>query len=155
MLDSDLAFLYKVPTKSLNLAVKRNRDRFPSDFMFQINGKEAELLRLQIETSKKGRGGRRYLPNVFTEQGVAMLSSVLKSKRAIQVNKAIMRAFVRLREIMDTHKDLAKKIEDLERKHSKHDKEIQIIFQAIKQLIDPPLPKIPKEPMGFRYRGKD
>lgn len=135
--------------------VKRNKDRFPNDFMFQINSREAELLRLQIETSKKGRGGRRYLPYVFTEQGVAMLSSVLKSKRAVQVNIAIMRAFVRLREIMATHKDLARKIEDLERKLGKYDKEIQIIFQVIKQLINPLEPKVPKEPMGFRDREND
>lgn len=155
MLDSDLAFLYKVPTKALNLAVKRNRNRFPSDFTFQLNNKESEFLRLQIETSKKGRGGRRYLPHAFTEQGVAMLSSVLKSERAVQVNIAIMRAFVKLREIMATHKDLARKIENLEKKYNKHDRDIQIVFQAIKQLIDPPAPKIPKEPMGFRDRSKD
>src|SRR6266487_3095454 len=95
MLDTDLAELYRVPTKSLNLAVKRNADRFPEDFMFQLTDDEAAGLRFHFETSKRGRGGRRYLPYAFTEQGVAMLSSVLRSSRAVQVNIAIMRTFVR------------------------------------------------------------
>ena len=112
MLDSDLAELYGVETFNLNKAVKRNIDRFPDDFMFQLSQEEAESLRFQIGMSKvSGRGGRRYLPYAFTEQGVAMLSSVLNSKRAVQVNIAIMRAFVKLRELLATHKDLAQKLE--------------------------------------------
>jgi len=111
MLDRDLADLYQVPTKSLNLAVRRNADRFPEDFMFQLTKEEVRSLRFQSETSNKGRGGRRYLPHAFTEHGVAMLSSVLNSKRAVQVNILIIRAFVKLREMLSTHKDLARKLE--------------------------------------------
>jgi hypothetical protein len=103
MLDADLAELYRVPTKSLNLAVKRNADRFPEDFAFQLTEAEVTALRFQFETSKRGRGGRHYLPRAFTEQGVAMLSGVLRSARAVQVNIAIMRAFVRLREMLMIH----------------------------------------------------
>lgn len=149
MLDSHLAGLYRVLTKNLNLAVRRNRDRFPEDFMFQLNEQEAEFLRLQIATSNVGSGGRRYLPYVFTEQGVAMLSSVLKSKRAVQVNILIMRAFVKLREVMATHKELAHKIEALERKYHAHDKELQIVFEAIQKLLEPP-PIPPKRAIGFK-----
>ena len=138
ILDSDLAELYGVPTKVLIQAVKRNIKRFPSDFMYQLTRQEVANLRSQIVTSK-GRGGRRYFPYVFTEQGVAMLSSVLKSERAIQVNIAIMRAFVRLRQILSTHKELAEKLAELEAKVSKHDKEIQAIFEVIRQLMAPPL----------------
>src|SRR5437870_5079988 len=112
MLDSDLAALYGVETFNLNKAVRRNMDRFPEDFMFQLTKEEAERLRFQIGISKPGRGGRRYVPYVFTEQGVAMLSSVLRSKRAVHVNIAIMRAFVRLRQILATHKELARKLEE-------------------------------------------
>lgn len=156
MLDFDLAKLYGVPPKAFNQAVKRNIERFPDDFMFQLLKEEALSLRSQFVTIKKGRGQHsKYQSFAFTEQGVAMLSSVLKSKRAILVNVAIIRAFVKLRELISTHKDLAHKIEDLERKYGKHDREIQIIFQAIKRLIDPPLPKTPKEPIGFRDRSKD
>jgi hypothetical protein len=108
MLDSDLAELYQVPTKVLNQAVRRNFDRFPSDFMFQLNEEELEGLRSQIVTSKVGRGGRRYTPYAFTEHGVAMLSSVLSSKRAVALNILIIRAFVRLREYLATHKDLSR-----------------------------------------------
>ena len=135
MPDSDLAEPYQVPTKSVNLAVRRNIMRFPADFMFQLSQAEADSLRFQIETSKAGRGGRRYLPYVFTEQGIAMLSSVLNGDRAALVNIAIMRAFVKLREIMATHKDLAHKIEALERKYAAHDKQISVIFDAIKKLL--------------------
>jgi hypothetical protein len=166
MLDSELAFLYKVPTKRLNEAVKRNRKRFPNDFMFQLNKQEIKDLKFQIgipnlksQFATSSYGGRRTHPYVFTEQGVAMLSSVLKSERAVKVNIAIMRAFVRLREIMGTHKDLARKIEDLEKKYNNHDKDILLIFQAIKKLISSPAPKPidepPKEPLGFRDRSKD
>ena len=115
MLDADLAELYGVETRALLQAVSRNQKRFPEDFMFQMSKDEYELLRSQIVISKKGRGGRRYLPYVFTEQGVAMLSSVLRSERAVQVNIEIMRAFVRLRELVATHKDLARKLETLEK----------------------------------------
>src|SRR5881398_1944602 len=117
MLDTDLAELYRVPTKSLNLAVKRNADRFPEDFTFQLTDDEAAGLRFHFETSKRGRGGRRYLPYAFTEQGVAMLSSVLRSPRAVQVNIAIMRTFVRLREMLATNQKLRRKIEDMEKRY--------------------------------------
>ncbi|HQU43383.1 MAG: hypothetical protein B7Z73_01495 [Planctomycetia bacterium 21-64-5] len=148
LLDSDLAELYGVETKNLNKAAKRNLDRFPADFMFQLTADEAEALRFQIGTSKSSRGGRRYLPNAFTEQGVAMLSSVLRSKRAVQVNVAIMRAFVRLREILGTHKELAAKLAELERKLGEHDRKFQVVFEAIRQLMAPtPAPK--KRRTGF------
>jgi phage regulator Rha-like protein len=157
MIDFHLAELYGVQTKSLNLAVERNLDRFPEDFMFQLNPVEREglkkILRFQFETSSWG--GRRYLPYAFTEQGVAMLSSVLRSERAIQVNIAIMRAFVKLREILSAHKELAVKLGELEMKfvpkgsiRKKHDKEIQAIFRAIAELMAPP-PEKPKRPIGF------
>jgi len=116
LLDNDLAELYGVTTGNLNLAVRRNKIRFPSDFMFQLSDEETKCLLLQFAISKS-RGGRRTLPYAFTEQGVAMLSSVLKSQRAVLVNIAIMRAFVRLRELMGTHKDLAQKLEALEKKY--------------------------------------
>ncbi|OGW85830.1 MAG: hypothetical protein A2987_04840 [Omnitrophica bacterium RIFCSPLOWO2_01_FULL_45_10] len=152
MLDADLAGLYGVETKNMNLQVKRNIKRFPHDFMFQVTKKEN--LRLQIATSSYG--GRRYLPYVFTEQGIAMLSSVLNSERAIEVNIAIMRAFVRLREILLTHKDLAVKVEALELKYKNHDmrlseydKHITAIFEAIKKLMAPPTEK-PRRMIGFR-----
>jgi hypothetical protein len=148
MLDADLARLYGVTTFNLNKAVKRNIDRFPEDFMFQLTYEEAAALRFQIGISKpKGRGGRRYLPYVFTEQGVAMLSSVLRSKRAVRVNIEIMRAFVRLRQILSSHKDLARKLEELERRMGAHDQQIQAVFQAIRQLMAQPEPK--KRKMGF------
>jgi len=146
MLDSDLAKLYRVMTRDLNKAVKRNLERFPSDFMFQLNRKEAENLMFQIGTSSWG--GTRKLPYVFTEQGVAMLSSVLKSKRAIAVNVAIMRAFVKLREVLLTHKELAKKLEELERKYQLHESDIQAIFEVIKKLLEPP-PEPPKPRFGL------
>src|SRR5467141_1520665 len=114
MLDADLADLYQVLTKNLNKAVARNRDRFPEDFMFQLTAEEAESLRFQFGTSHEGRGGRRYLPYAFTELGVAMLSSVLNSARAVQMNILIMRAFVKLREVLASHQALARKIEKLE-----------------------------------------
>lgn len=153
MLDKDLAFLYKVKPIVMRQQVKRNAKRFPADFMFQLSQKEVNFLVSQnVIPSRKNLGG--YLPYVFTEQGIAMLSSVLNSERAILVNIAIIRAFVRLRELMATHKELAGKIIDLEKKYGKHDKEIQLIFQAIKQLIEPPAPEPPKEKLGFEYRGK-
>lgn len=146
MTDQDLAKLYGVSVKQINQQVKRNSFRFPEDFMFQLTRTEYDALRSQIVTSK-GKGGRRYLPYVFTEQGVAMLSSVLKSKRAVQVNIQIMRAFVKLREIISTHKELAQKLKELELKIDSHDTQIQAIFDVINQLIIPPDP--PKRKMGF------
>ena len=149
MLDADLAELYEVATKVLNRAVNRHLDRFPSDFMFQVTAEEAETLRCQFGTSNSGRGGRRYLPFVFTEQGVAMLSSVLNSKRAAQVNVMIMRAFVRLRELMITHKDLAVRLDALEQKYDQH---FAVVFRAIRQLLEPE-PK-PKRHIGFAAGSK-
>ena len=148
MLDADLAKLYGVTTSNLNKAVKRNRGRFPGDFMFQLTADEVGALRFHIGMSKpRGRGGRRYLPYVFTEQGVAMLSSVLNSEWAVQVNIAIMRAFVKLRETLTLHKALAKKLDALERSIIHHDAQIQGIFDAIRQLMTPP--KQPKRRIGF------
>ena len=146
MVDSDLADLYRVPTKVFNQAVKRNIKRFPKDFVFRLTAKEIRILRSQIVTSSWG--GRRTLPYAFTEQGVAMLSSVLNSERAVQVNIAIMRAFVKLREILTTHRDLAEKIAELERKYRQHDDKIQAVFDAIRELIEPPQVS-PKRRIGF------
>ena len=145
MLDRDLAELYGVKTFVLNQAVKRNIDRFPDDFMFKLNKDEARNLKSQIVMSSWG--GRRSLPYVFTEQGVAMLSSVLRSKKAVKVNIAIMRAFVRLRQVLSTHKELAHKFAELERKVVKHDGEIAVIFRAIQRLIAEPAPR--KKKIGF------
>jgi len=151
MLDSDLAELYEVPTKVLNQAVRRNLDRFPADFMFQLSEKELENLRSQIVTSSlgAGHGGRRYQPYAFTEHGVAMLSSVLASRRAIQLNILIVRAFVRLREYLATHKDLARKVEDVERTQVEHGAHIQQIYGYIERLLDP-APEPSKRRIGFR-----
>ena len=135
MLDADLAELYGVETRALLQAVSRNQKRFPEDFMFQMSKEEYELLRSQIVISKKGRGGRRYLPYIFTEQGVAMLSSVLRSERAVQVNIEIMRAFVRLREMIATHKDLVRKLEALEKRY---DAQFKVMFDAIRELMARP-----------------
>jgi len=147
MLDSDLAELYGVTTGNLNLAVRRNKSRFPQDFMFQLTAEEAKSLLLQTARSK-GRGGRRTPPSVFTEQGVAMLSSVLRSEQAVQVNIAIMRAFVRLRELLVIHKDLANKIEDLERQDAEHDAKFRVVFEAIRELVEQTPP--PKQSIGFK-----
>jgi len=148
ILDSDLANLYGVPTKVLNQAVRRNPERFPQDFMFQLTRRENESLRSQIVTSK-GRGGRRYPPLVFTQEGVAMLSSVLNSPRAIIVNVAIMRAFVRLRLQLVTQKAIGQRLVELERFVSTHDRAIRSIFETIRQLMTPPAPK-KKRQIGFR-----
>jgi len=147
MLSTHLAELYEVEPRVLVQAVKRNLERFPEDFMFQLSKEEYQALKSQTVISSWG-GLRRAAPYAFTEQGVAMLSSVLNSQRAVQVNIAVMRAFVKLREVMATHKDLAYKIEALERKYSKHDAEIQVIFKAIKKLLAPP-PAPPKRRIGF------
>jgi len=132
MLDKDLAALYEVTTKRLNEQVQRNIERFPLDFMFQLSNAEVECLRSQIATSKKGRGGRRYRPYAFTEQGVAMLSSVLRSKRAVEVNIAIMRTFVKLRQILADNAILRRKIESMERKY---DEQFQQVFAVLKYMI--------------------
>ncbi|MDD5006941.1 MAG: ORF6N domain-containing protein [Syntrophorhabdaceae bacterium] len=146
MLDEDLAELYEVPTKRLNEQVRRNEKRFPQDFMFQLSGEEAESLRSQNATLKKGRGRhRKYLPYVFTEQGVAMLSTVLNSDRAIEVNIQIMRTFVKLRKMIASHKDLARRLDELEKKY---DTQFRVVFEAIRQLMIPPEPK-KKRRIGF------
>jgi len=137
LLDADLARLYGVTTANLNKAVKRNRDRFPNDFMFQLTATEAEDLIFQSGISKR-RGGRRQRPYAFTEQGVAMLSSVLRSERAVKVNIAIMRAFVQLRAALETNSALARKFAELEQRVGKHDEEIDAIIEAIRQLMAPP-----------------
>jgi len=149
MLDKELAALYGVQTRTLVQAVKRNIKRFPDDFMFQLTAGEVEALRSQFVILKAGRGQHpKYLPYAFTEQGVAMLSSVLNSDRAIEVNIAIMRAFVRLREILSTHKDLARKLDAMERKLAEHDDKFTIVFEAIRQLMAPP-PETKKRRIGF------
>ncbi len=145
MLDADPAKLYGVSTKALVQAIKRNLSRFPSDFMFQLSQDEAEILRSQTVTSKK-RGGRRYLPYAFIENGVAMLSSVLRSARAVQINIEIVRAFVRRRQLLASHADLALKVAELEKKY---DAQFQAVFEAIRQLVAPPTePR--KGRIGFR-----
>ena len=154
ILDRDLAELYGVETGALNRAVKRNAERFPEDFMFQITAEEAELLRCQTGISKPGRGGRRYLSYVFSEQGVAMLSSVLNSKLAIEVNITIMYAFVRLREMMVTNKELSRKLSDLEQRIDGHDEQIQAIFEAIRQLMAPPDKKVKKIDFTVKEKQK-
>jgi hypothetical protein len=138
LLDSDLAMLYEVETKVLNQAVRRNRERFPADFMFQLTSAEHEALRSQIVTSNAGRGGRRYRPYVFTEQGIAMLSGVLTSERAIQVNIAIMRTFVRLRQLLATHEDLARQLEELRWRQEEQGQQIHEVFETIQHLIEAP-----------------
>jgi hypothetical protein len=144
MLDTDLAKLYGVTTKVLNQAVKRNASRFPADFMFQLTTEETAALRSQFVTSK-GRGGRQYRPYVFTEQGVAMLSSVLHSERAIQVNIAIMRAFVQLREMIGSNKGLARRLNELEKKY---DSQFLIVFEAIRELMTEP--ELKTKRIGFK-----
>jgi hypothetical protein len=145
MLDSDLAVLYGVETKLLTRAVRRNLGRFPPDFMFQLTAEEhVAFLRIQFGTSNVGRGGRRYRPYAFTEHGVAMLSAVLRSPRAVQVSIEIVRAFVRLRAMLAGNADLARKLAALERKY---DAQFRVVFDAIRELMAPP-PK-PRRPIGF------
>jgi hypothetical protein len=170
LLDFDLAALYGVATKALNQAVKRNRERFPDDFMFQLTAEEVLILRSQtvtssqqtagnqeitknwsqIVTSSRKYRGTKYRPYAFTEEGIAMLSSVLKSKRAVKVNIAIMRAFVRLRRMLETNRELARKFSELERRVDKHDEEIAGILEAIRQLMGPP--EKPRREIGFHVR---
>ena len=148
MLDRDLASLYGVETGALNRAVKRNPKRFPPDFMFQLTTDESEFLRCQIGISKRGRGGRRFLPYVFTEQGVAMLSSVLNSERAVLVNVEIMRAFVKLREMLASNAELSRRLDELE---SKYNKQFRVVFDAIRQLMA--MPVRDRKEVGFRSRS--
>lgn len=157
MLDEDLADLYGVETKRLIQQVKRNLKRFPEDFMFQLTSAETTALRSQIATSNDGRGGRRYAPYVFTEQGVAMLSGVLRSDRAIAVNVEIMRAFVELRRVAGSFEALQERLDQMEldigARLSEHDEQLRQIFDALRQLIAPPSPA--KHPVGFRIRDGD
>ena len=146
LLDADLAELYGVETKALVRAVKRNSERFPADFMFQLSPKEFEDLRCQFGTSSSW-GGRRYAPYAFTEQGVAMLSSVLRSPQAAIVNIEIMRAFVRLQEMIGTHADLARRLDELERRFREHDEQFVVVFDAIRQLMAPP--QTPPPELGY------
>jgi hypothetical protein len=146
MFGQDLAILYGVETKVLIQAVKRNKERFPDDFVFQLSFDEVRELKSQIVTSSAGPA-QRALPYAFTEQGVAMLSSVLRSKEAVQVNIAIMRAFVQMRNVLEQNTELFSKIDDLERKYSDHDEKIQMIFAAIRELMTPP--ETPHRPIGF------
>jgi ORF6N domain len=146
MLDFHLADLYGAETKQLKRQVKRNIGRFPADFMIQLTKEEAKILRCQIGASSWG--GSRYLPYAFTEQGVAMLSSVLTSERAVRVNIAIMRAFVKLRRLISSHKELARRIERLEKSYSKHEIEMTTVFKVLKKLMEPP-PAKPAKRIGF------
>jgi len=151
ILDFDLAALYKVPTKVLIQGVKRNLDRFPEDFMFQLNKTELENWRSHfVTTNPAAKMGLRRPPYAFTEQGVAMLSSVLNSRRAVQVNVEIMRAFVRLRQMLASHKELARKLDELEKKY---DKQFSVVFEAIRQLMAPE--PGPKRRIGFHTLGED
>ncbi len=151
LLDVDLARLYGVTTGNLNKAVRRNRDRFPADVMFQLTAEETKSLIFQFGISK-GRGGRRHFPYAFTEQGVAMLSSVLNSERAVKVNIAIMRAFVKLRQTLETNRELARQFAELEKRVDKHDEEIGAILEAIRQLMAPS--EKPRCEIGFHVREK-
>jgi hypothetical protein len=157
ILDADLAEMYEVPTKALNQAVKRNAERFPKDFMFRLTAEEADSLRSQSVTSdtnlksqsvtSRWGGRRRSTPNAFTEQGVAMLSSVLQSPRAVQVNIAIMRAFVAIRRAAASHAALTRRLDELERKHAVQDEKLKIVFRAIRELMEPP--KKARRKIGF------
>lgn len=149
MLDSDLADPYGVTTKRLNEQVRRNRGRFPADFMFRLTEEEAAGLRSQNATSKGGRGGRRYPPSVFTEHGAIMPASVLNTTRAVDVSVYVVRAFVRLREMMATNREVAAKLGELEQKVASHDAAIRSLVQAIRQLMDLP-PPASRRPIGFR-----
>jgi phage regulator Rha-like protein len=153
MLDNDLALIYQVTTKNLNKAVERNIERFPSDFMFQLTRKEYESLRFQFGTSNKSRGGRRYLPYAFTEHGVTMLSSVLKSKKAVAMNISIIRAFIQLREMLATNKDLAQRMDELERGQKKQGDRLESVYSIVKQLIETPVKAVGK--IGFNVKEQE
>jgi hypothetical protein len=153
IVDADLAALYGVTTKRFNEQVKRNRERFPDDFMFQATASEAEVLRSQFATSKKGSGGRRYLPYVFTEHGALMAATVLNSSFAIHASIFVIRAFIKLREILATHKEFAEKLGLLEKKVGKHDQKIRAIIQTIQRMIEapPPVEEPPRRRIGFHH----
>lgn len=146
MLDSDLAELYGVPTRVFNQAVKRNKERFPADFMFQLTENEHDSLRSQIVISNQ-RGGRRYLPYAFTEHGTIMAATILNSQRAIEMSVFVVRAFIQLRDLLSSHKQLSSRLDDLERKLSSHDRDITMIINAIRNLMIPPSQK--KRQIGF------
>ncbi len=150
MLDSDLAELFGVETKNLNKAVKRNMERFPSEFMFQLNHQELTALKFQFGTSNDGRGGRRTLPYAFTEHGTIMLATVLNSPVAVQASIQIVKAFVRLRQLLATHKDLARNLTEMERKY---DAQFRVVFDAIRELMTPIVPK--KRKIGFNREKED
>jgi hypothetical protein len=152
MMDRDLAALYDVETRILNQAVKRNMKRFPKDFMFHLNEKELENWKSQIVTSNKERMGMRKMPFAFTEQGVAMLSSVLNSDRAIEVNIRIIRIFTRLRSMLLTHKDILLKLEQLEKQVTRNSEDVRLIFQALRQLINEPVQ--PRKRIGFKRKNE-
>jgi len=152
MLDHDLSELYSVETKQLKRQVKRNIERFPKDFMFELSRKELDSLRSQFGTLKRGAHSK-YLPLAFTEQGVAMLSSVLNSKQAIEVNIRIIRIFTKMREVLLTHKDILLKLGQLEKKVSKHDGDIRLVFEALKQLLNPAQP--PRKRIGFKLKTEN
>ena len=151
MLDSDLAELYDVPTKRINEAVRRNVERFPEDFMFQLTKEEYDSLRSQIATLKRGQHSK-YLPNVFTEHGVLMLANVLKSERAIEMSVQIIRVFVQMRELALTHKDILVKVLKIEKKITEHDEELEMLFEAVKGLLNEP--KKDREKIGYKITGK-
>ena len=153
MFDFDLALLYGVETRVLNQAVKRNTSRFPEDFMFRLSEKEWEVLRSQIVMSSKKHRGVVYLPYVFTEQGVSMLSGVLNSETAIRVHIQIIRVFAKMRELLLTHKDILLQLEKIEKKLTGHDEDIQLIFQYLKQLLNPP--QSPRRKIGFKRKNEE
>ena len=164
MLDEELALLYGVEARLLNQAAKRNPDRFPPDFMFQLTEAEWDALKSRLMTPTEGRGGRRYLPLAFTQEGVAMLSSVLRSERAVRINVEIMRAFVRYRQFLASHDDLAAKLRELESrfegKFDRHDKQMQMLVEAVRRLREdlgkPPVPPAaPKRRIGFHADDPD
>jgi hypothetical protein len=152
ILDSDLAALYGVPVKRLNEQVKRNIDRFPDDFAFTLTEEEHEALRSQFATLKTGRGGhRKYLPRAFTEHGALMVASVLNSPKAVEMSILVVRAFVRLRQILATNRQLATKLDELERRIAAHDKNIVALFQTVRSLMA--VPEKPKRRIGFAREG--
>jgi len=153
LLDSDLAKLYGVTTTRLNEQVKRNLDRFPADFMFRLTQEEWDALISQNATSKGGRGGRRKLPYAFTEHGAVMAANVLNSPVAVRASIAVVRAFIRLRQILSSHEDLARKLDALEKKFEKHDTQFRVVFDAIRRLMEPAPAR--RRSIGFHTAGKE
>jgi hypothetical protein len=152
MLDADLGELYRVETKRLNEQVRRNLERFPDDFMFQLSSREYEILKSQNATSSSKWGGRRNLPYAFNEHGVLMLSSVLNSDQAIAVNIHIIRVFTKMRELLSTHRDVLLKLDEIEKKVNGHDQEIQLIFKYLRELLNPKTES--KRKIGFKQNGE-